>query len=108
MKFIYSKWTDTSLTDEQRLEKLFSLLSYILIKTNANVNEAFDWLSRLDEKYQLFDTNLSFSDFIQKLREKGYIDESEGIYVLKSKGIARLREDSFKEIFSNLKRKSVV
>lgn len=48
MKIRYSKWTDLSLTDEQRLEKLFSLFSYLLIQTNGDVNEALDWLSQLD------------------------------------------------------------
>ncbi len=104
MKFIYSKWTDKSLTDEQRLEQLFSLFSYVLIQTNGDVNEALEWFKQLDEKYDIFDENLSFGEFVDKLREQGYIDENNGIYILKSKGTLRIRQDSFKEIFSNLKK----
>ncbi len=104
MKFIYSKWTDLSLTDEQRLEQLFSLFSYILIQTNGDPNEALEWLQNLDEKYDLFDSKLSFSEFVDKLKEKGYIEENKGIYILKSAGAMRMRQDSFKEIFSNMKK----
>lgn len=104
MKIIYSKWDDTSLTDEQRLEKLFSLFSYILIQTNGDVNEALDWMNQLDEKYQFFDADMSFSEFIDMLKEKGYIDDNDGIYILKSKGILRVRQDAFKDLFANLKK----
>lgn len=106
MKFIYSKWRELSLTDEQRLEKLFSLFSYILLQTNGDVNEALDWLNQLDEQYKFFDENLSYGDFIDKLKEKGYIEESEGMFTLRSQGEMRIRQDSFKEIFGNLKRSS--
>jgi uncharacterized protein with von Willebrand factor type A (vWA) domain len=104
MRLIYSKWTESSLTDEQRLEKLFSLFSYILIQTNGDVEEALDWLNQLDDRYQFFDKNFSVQDFISKLKEKGYIDENDGIYVLKSKGEMRIRQDAFKEIFGTLKK----
>ena len=104
MKFIYSKWTAQSLTDEQRLEQLFSLFSYLLIQTNGDPNEALEWLHQLDDKYNLFDNNISFSDFVEKLKEKGYIDENNGIYILKSGGTIRMRQDAFKEIFSNMKK----
>jgi Ca-activated chloride channel homolog len=106
MKFIYSKWNEQSLTDEQRLEKLMSLFSYILIQTNGDVNEALDWMQQLDEKYEFFDKDLSFGDFVEMLKEKGYIEETKDMYILKSKGAVRMRKDSFKEIFSNLKKSS--
>ena len=92
------------MTDEQRLEQLFSLFSYILIQTNGDVNEAMEWLKGLDEKYNIFDDEISFSEFVDKLKEQGYIEDNNGIYVLKSKGALRVRQDAFKEIFSGLKR----
>jgi len=102
MRLIYSKWTDKSLTDEQRLEKLFSLFSYILIQTNGDVQEALDWLSQIDERYSFFDKGFSMQDFIEKLKEKGYIEEDKEMFILKSKGEMRIRQDAFKEIFGNL------
>jgi uncharacterized protein with von Willebrand factor type A (vWA) domain len=104
MKFIYSQWTDLSRTDEQRLEKLFSLFSHIILQTNGEVSEALDWLKELGDKYDLFDHKLSFSDFVERLRDKGYIEDSKGIFLLKSRGAVRVRQDAFKEIFSKLKK----
>ncbi|MBZ0202771.1 MAG: hypothetical protein K8I03_07130 [Ignavibacteria bacterium] len=104
MKFIYSKWNDLSLTDEARLEKLFSLFSYILLQTSGDVNEALDWLNQLDEQYKFFDENLTLSEFINQLKEKGYIEDTDGMFTLKSKGEMRVRQDAFKEIFGNLKK----
>ncbi len=104
MKFIYSQWTDKSLTDEQRLDQLFSLFSYLLIQTNGDPNDALEWLQQLDEKYGIFGEDISFSEFIEKLKEKGIIEENKGIYVLKSGGARRMRQDAFKEIFSHLKK----
>jgi Ca-activated chloride channel homolog len=106
MNLVYSKWNEHSLTDEQRLEKLFSLFSYILLQTNGDVNEALDWLSQLDEQYNLFDAEMSLSEFINELKDKGYIDEADGHYTLNPKGEMRVRQDSFKEIFGNLKKSS--
>jgi len=104
MKFIYSKWTAQSLTDEQRLEQLFSLFSYLLIQTNGDPNEALEWFQQLNDKHNIFDNNLSFSEFVDKLKEKGYIEDNNGIYILKSGGTIRMRQDAFKEIFSNMKK----
>jgi uncharacterized protein with von Willebrand factor type A (vWA) domain len=84
--------------------KAFSLFSYILIQTNGDVEEALDWLSQLDERYQFFNQDFSMQDFISQLKEKGYIDENDGMYILKSKGEMRIRQDAFKEIFGNLKK----
>lgn len=92
-----------SLTDEQRLEKLFSLFSYLLLQTSGDVNEALDWLSQLDEKYSFFGEDMTFSEFIEKLKERGYIGEEDGKFVLKNKGAARIRKDSFNDIFGGLK-----
>ncbi len=104
MKFIYSKWSDDSLTDEKLLEKLIALFSYTLLQTSGDVNEALDWLSQLDEKFSLFGDNITFSEFIHKLKERGYVGEERGKYELKYNGIARIRKDSFNEIFGRLKK----
>ena len=104
MKFIYSKWNENSLTDEQRLEKLINLFSYILLQTNGDANEALDWLNQLNEQYNFFDENLSYGDFIDQLKERGLIEETDGLFTLTPKGEMKIRQDSFKEIFGNMKK----
>ena len=80
MKFIYSKWNEKSLTDQQRLERLLNLFSYILLQTSGDVNEALDWMSQLDEQYNFFDESLSLSDFIDILKQKVFM-KSESAFV---------------------------
>ena len=55
MHFQYSKWTPGSTTDEQRLEQMTSLFSYLVVQTSGDIQEALDWLKQLAEEYGLFD-----------------------------------------------------
>lgn len=99
----YSKWQPDSQTDESRLENLFSLFSQILVRTNGDVDEALDWLEQLGEEYDMFDDKMSFGEFIEELKRKGYIAEKEGMKNVTLKGSQRIRQDSLRKIFSGLK-----
>ncbi|MCX7878985.1 MAG: VWA domain-containing protein [Ignavibacteria bacterium] len=104
MKFYYSKWYELSQTSDEKLQKLLNLFSYLLVKSNGDPNQAIKWLSRLDEKYIIFDDSLSFQDFIDLLLEKGLIREEKEIYFLTDSGKLQIRKDSFSDIFGNLKK----
>jgi uncharacterized protein with von Willebrand factor type A (vWA) domain len=103
MNIEYSKWRPDSLTDEKRLENLLSIFSYLLLQTNGDIEEALDWLEQLDSEYKLFDKDLSFGEFVDELKKKGYIAEKEGIKILTDKGSQKMRSDSLKKIFSGMK-----
>ena len=103
MNIEYSKWRPDSLTDDKRLENLISIFSYILLQTNGDIEDALDWLEQLDSEYKLFDKDLSFGDFVDELKKKGYIAEKEGIKILTDKGSQKMRTDSLKKIFSGMK-----
>lgn len=104
MRFRYSKWTPQSRTDEQRLEQMVSLFSYLIVQTSGDVEEALEWLRQLAEEYGLFDENMSMDDLIDKLREMGIIEDVNDIPTLTTKGIQRIRQDALKEIFTSLKK----
>ena len=104
MNFLYSKWTPQSLTDEQRLQQLISLFSYLTLQSSGNVQEALEWLRQLAEQYGIFDENLSLEDLIEKLKEMGIIEEIDGVPSLTAKGIQQIRKDALKEIFTSLKK----
>ena len=99
----YSKWKPWSKTDDKRLEELFSLFSYLMIQTNGDVDEVLDWLEEMGVEYEIFDDELSFSDFVNELKKQGYIADKEGMNTLTSKGSQRMRKDSLKKIFGNMK-----
>ncbi len=104
MKFQYSKWTESSMTDEQRLESLMSLFSYLMIKTSGDVEEALEWLRQLAEQYGLFDETMTMEELIQKLKEMGILEEAKEMLILTTKGIQRIRQDALREIFTSLKK----
>src|SRR5258706_1747944 len=107
MRFRYTKWVPGSMTDEQRLETLASLFSYLLIQTSGDVEEAIEWLRQLAQEYGIFDENLTIDDLIQKLKEMGIIEDVDEMLKLTTKGVQRIRQDALREIFTSLRKGSV-
>ena len=104
MRFRYSKWTSESQTDEQKLQQMTSLFSYLVVQTSGDVQEALEWLKQIAEEYGLFDENMTMDDLIDKLREMGIIEDIKDIPTLTTKGIQRIRQDALREIFTSLKK----
>ena len=48
------------MTDEQRLQQLLSLFSYLLLKTSEDVKEALEWMKMIGEENDLFDEKFTF------------------------------------------------
>lgn len=104
MRFLYSRWNETSATDEQRLEQVMQLFNYLVLQTSGDVEEALEWLRQLAEEYGIFDENLSLEELIEKLREMGIIEVVDNNFELTSKGVQKIRQDALREIFSSLKK----
>ena len=104
MNFRYSQWRPDAATDEQRLQQLISLFSFLTVQTNGDVEEALEWLKQIAEEYGLFDENMSMDDLIDKLREMGLIEDLKTGLSLTGKGIQRIRQDALREIFTSLKK----
>lgn len=88
----------------QKLLKLFlDLLNY----TSGDVSEALNWMNQLDRKYNLTDDAYGMGDFINDLKEKGYIKEEEpgnGTFAITAKSEQSIRQQALDEIFGKLKR----
>ena len=95
------------MTDEQRLQNLMSLFSYMVVKMSGDVEEALEWLRQLAREHGIFDENLTLKDLIEKLKELGIIEEIDGSLQLTTRGIQRLRKDALNEIFTSLKKGSL-
>jgi len=104
MRLRYGRWTHKSRTDEQRLQELLKAFSFLMLKTNGDVQEALDWLRELAEQYEIFGKNLTLKDIIEKLKEMGIIEEINGIPNLTPRGIQKIRQDALMQIFSSLKK----
>ncbi|MFQ5770077.1 MAG: VWA domain-containing protein [bacterium] len=106
MIFRYSEWRDEQSTSRLTFEDIMRLFGELLLRTDGNVHEALQWLTELDNEYDLFDNDeaMGFDEFLEWLKQEGYIEEFDDILALTYKGSRRIREDSLKEIFSTLKK----
>jgi Ca-activated chloride channel homolog len=107
MRFQYSNWREDSQTDEQRLEALLKAFSYLVLKTNGDVQEALEWLRELGKRHGIFDDDLDFQELIQKLQEMGIIEIVRGSPQLTPRGIKRIRRDALSQIFTSLKKSAI-
>ena len=99
----YTKYFASSQINTNNFEQLFKLFRQILLQTNGDVNEALNWMTTLNNKYNFTD---GLGDFIEQLKEKGLISEQDSTFILTSKGNQTIRRSSFMEIFSNLKKEN--
>lgn len=87
-------------------DKLFDVFKELLTIT-GNVEEALQWLTDVDRQYKLTDDNYTMSDFIQELKDRGYLrDESDGTGGLAptSKIEQSIRKSALDQIFGKLKK----
>jgi Ca-activated chloride channel family protein len=100
----YSQWREDASGDDQRLQQMVSLFSYLVTQTSGDVEEALEWLRQMAEEYGLFDENLTMDDLVDKLRELGLIEDAPTGAQLTARGVQRIRQDALKEIFTSLKK----
>jgi uncharacterized protein with von Willebrand factor type A (vWA) domain len=78
----------------------------LLTYTNGDVAEALQWMSQLDKKYEMTDDEYGMGDFIDDLKEKGFITDNEqnGEIKITPKTEQGIRKRSLEEIFGKLKK----
>ena len=78
----------------------------LLTYTNGDVAEALQWMSQLDKKYEMTDDEYGMGDFIDDLRDKGFITDNEqnGEIKITPKTEQGIRKRSLEEIFGKLKK----
>ena len=74
--------------------------------TSGDVSEALSWLTNLDKEYNLTSDKYGIGDFIQELKDKGFIDEEKanGSFKITPKTEQNIRKSSLEEIFGKLKK----
>lgn len=87
-------------------EKMLDIFMQLLTYTSGDVAEALQWLNELDKQYQLSTNEYGVGDFIEDLKQKGYItdDNEKGEIKITPKTEQRIRKRSLEEIFGKLKK----
>lgn len=102
----FSKF-DPNAFHESPFETLLKLFKELLMHTNGNVAEALSWLTELDRQYNLTDENYGIADFIQDLKDKGYIEsdpDDRGQLRPAAKMEMSLRKQALDDIFDDLQK----
>ena len=97
---------DPNTEGKSPFEKLLDLFLQLLTYTNGDFNEAMQWMNELDKEYKLTNDEYGMGDFLEDLKDKGYIDERKenGEIKITSKTEQSIRKKSLEEIFGKLKK----
>ena len=103
--FHFTKF-DPATEGKSRFEQLLDLFMQLLTYTSGDVGEAMQWMNELDKQYSLTDDQYGMGDFIDELKEKGYITENneQGQIKITPKTEQGIRKKSLEEIFCKLKK----
>lgn len=92
--------------EQSTFENLMDIFSQLLTMTGGDVSEALHWLTNLDKKYGITNDQYGIGDFIDDLKEKGYISENpvDGSMSPNAKMDKAIRQSALEEIFGKLKK----
>jgi len=98
--------------DQSLFDRILDIFQELLTHTSGDLDEALDWLKQLDQEYELFNDEYSFEDFVEELKQKGYIREeinTEGkggtpSLKITEKTERALRRRALDQLFGRLKR----
>lgn len=87
-------------------EKLLDLFTELLQYTSGDATEALHWLTQLDKQYKLTNDQYGIGDFIEDLKNNGYLreDERDGSFKITPKTEQSIRKRSLEEIFGKMKK----
>jgi uncharacterized protein with von Willebrand factor type A (vWA) domain len=103
--FHFSKYTKRD-DGKSDFEKLLDIFMQLLDYTNGDAEEAMRWMTELDKEYKFSTPQYGIGDFIEDLKQKGYIDDQneKGEIKITPKTEQGIRKRSLDEIFGKLKK----
>ena len=90
-------------------DTLLEIFQQLMIYSSGDVAESLTWLTEIDKQHKITTPEYGISDFIEELKEKGYIRDSGqggqgGDFTPTSKLEIALRKSALDEIFDQLKK----
>ena len=92
-------------------DQLLDIFQELITHTSGDFDEAMDWLKELDKEYKLTNDEYTLDDFVQELKDKGYIreeikpDGNNGTAITEKTERA-IRKRALDQIFGKLKKSS--
>jgi len=85
-------------------DEMLKLFTQLLHYTAGDAVEALSWMNELDKKYHLTTNDYAMGDFIDDLKNKGYLKEEAGAFRITTKTEQTIRQSALEEIFGKLKK----
>lgn len=106
--FSYTDWDDERHGGDHQtpFERLFDLFRQLLNLSAGNAQEALDWMAQLDRRYGLTTDDYGLGDFIDELKERGYLqdDGTGGTPQITAKTERSLRQKALEDVFGKLRK----
>ena len=107
--FIFKKFEAES---QSPFDRLFDIFKELITHTSGDFDEAINWLKELDKEYSLTNEDYTIEDFIEELKEKGYIKEEigsngDGNISLTAKTEQAIRQQALNQIFGKIKKNGI-
>ena len=95
--------------EQSLFDQLFEIFKELITHTSGDFEEAMDWLKELDKEYKLTNEDYTLDDFVQELKDKGYIrgeiePDGNGGMAITAKTERAIRQRALDQIFGKLKR----
>src|SRR5215217_2034690 len=85
-------------------DEMLKLFTELLNYTAGDAGETLAWMNELDKQYKFTNNDYAMGDFIEDLKEKGYIKEENGETKITAKTEQTIRKSALEEIFGKLKK----
>lgn len=101
--FEFSKFLPNDLP-KGGFDELLKLFTELLNYTAGDAGETLAWMNELDKQYKFTNNDYGMGNFIDDLKEKGYLKEENGEPKITAKTEQTIRKSALEEIFGKLKK----
>ncbi len=103
--FLFSKYIPNN-TKGTLYDQMLELFLQMMQHTNGDVAETLDWMNEVDRKHHFTNNEYGMGNFIQDLKDKGFIKENavNGDFTPTGKTNQTIRKKSLEEVFGKLKK----
>jgi Ca-activated chloride channel homolog len=104
---IFTRYIPVPEKGSAAFDQLLKLFRELLMMTSGNAQEALEWLTEIDQRYQITQGDYGIGDFIRDLEERGFLQRQDGQsndLVPTAKIERSIRQQSLEDVFGKLKK----
>ena len=97
---------DENAEGQSTFDQLLKIFMELMVITSGDLSEVLQWMTSLDNQYGITNDEYGIGDFIQDMKDKGYITEENqpGEFEVTSKTERLVRKSALEEIFGKMKK----